>query len=83
MTALIVLTSLNVLLPGRDDLIPATIEMDLVTGKIVEIYLEKRGKDCYEDLQDGMYIDAGDLYILPGLVESVRIIHNTLRVKYT
>lgn len=62
-----IFTGRNVLLPGCDDPKPATIIVDIATGKITDI------QDAYLDRiqfpADVTWIDAGDKYILPGLVE--------------
>lgn len=67
--ATLVLTSNNVLLSDNLDPTPATIEVDLPTGKIAAIHAGRRERSHYSAVPDDLWIDAGDLYILPGLVE--------------
>jgi allantoinase len=55
--------SSNVLLPDSDQPQAGTLEVDEQSGKIVSIKREK--PDSSQD-----YIDVGDKYILPGLVDS-------------
>lgn len=71
----LVLTSNNVLLPGHKVTQPATIAIDTSTGKIIDIQLDRNLKAPYGI--GAQFIDVGDRYILPGLVESVHrpIIH--------
>jgi allantoinase len=65
----LVITSQNVLLPAHTDAQPATIYVDLQLGKISRVHLCHSSK---ADCPDGAtFIDYGDLYILPGLVECV------------
>jgi allantoinase len=63
-----IFTGKNVLLPDCDDPKPATITVDIATGKITDI------RDGYLDRNqfpaDVTWIDAGDKYILPGLVDA-------------
>lgn len=59
-------TSDNVALPGQGRLEPATIIVDVSTGKITDVIQSKRTQD---ELPDTELIDAGDRFILPGLVE--------------
>lgn len=62
-----VFTGNNVLLSASSDVVPATIEVSVATGRITAIHHERRGKDAYPEGTE--YLDAGDLYILPGLVD--------------
>jgi allantoinase len=67
----IVIASRNVVLPGCNDPEPATISIDKGTGKIINIqkaYLSSKQLFASVD-EDATYIDAGNKYILPGLVE--------------
>jgi allantoinase len=67
MTTLI-LTSRNVLLPNLKEPVPATIQVDPSTGKITSIELSYTSASQWpSDRYD--FVDAGDLYIIPGLVE--------------
>ena len=62
----LVLTSRNVLLPGSDQPQPATITVNIGTGKITEI------QTVYIQRSPGgetTFIDAGEKFVLPGLVE--------------
>ena len=53
-------------MPSRDRPQPATIIVDISTGKIADVL---QGKRTQEELPGIELTDAGDLYILPGLVE--------------
>jgi allantoinase len=68
-----VFVSDNVLLPGANDPSPATIEVDLSDsggGKIKRIHARRRTRGEYADLEDDNdWIDVGERWILPGLVE--------------
>lgn len=68
----VVCTGRNVLVAGDTIPGPATIKVDLSTGKIIEI---SRGHQTKEGITpDGdeiTWIDAGDMTVLPGLVEFV------------
>jgi allantoinase len=64
-------TGQNVLLPEQDAPLPATIKVDLTTGKIIEIYLGCRVPGAVKDGAPAQWIDAGVSLILPGLVECV------------
>ncbi|CAG7846420.1 Allantoinase [Serendipita indica DSM 11827] len=67
---LLVLTSRNVLLPAHDQPVPATIHADPSTGKITAIDSGYSPQDAFADNDRYEFIDAGDLYILPGLVDA-------------
>jgi hypothetical protein len=66
----------NVLLPGSQVPRPATILVSASTGKIVDV---REGRHAslradYADLagdDDDRWVDVGDKYLLPGLVEYV------------
>jgi len=67
----LVITSRNVVLPSHHEACPATIHVDLASGKISRVQLLHGSRaDCPDD---ATFTDYGDLYILPGLVEYVRI----------
>lgn len=67
---LLVLTSDQVLLDTSEAPSPATIEVDLASGKIVAVHKGRRDRgEHYADLSDEFWVDAGDLFLLPGLVE--------------
>lgn len=62
----LVVTGRNVLLPGSDQPQPATITVNIETGKITDIqtvYAERSPGG------DATFIDAGEKFVLPGLVE--------------
>lgn len=65
----LVLTSQNVLLPSHQEPVPATIQADPTSGKIISIEQGHTSKSQWpSDTYD--FVDAGDLYILPGLVDA-------------
>jgi allantoinase len=62
----LVVTSRNALLPGSDHLQPATITVNIDTGKITDI------RTVYAERSPGgetTFIDAGEKFVLPGLVK--------------
>lgn len=61
-----VFTGNRVVLPGADQPTPATIVVDIQTGKIIDT---SPGRSSPDDQLDVDFIDAGDKIILPGLVE--------------
>ena len=69
----LICTGRNVLLPEENTLGPATIRIDVPSGKIVEITREFQLNDAHNE-HDILWIDAGDKLVLPGLVECVSII---------
>ena|SRR5882762_3113662 len=68
---LLVFVGNHVLLPGSESPIPATIEVSKLTGKITGIHGQRRGKDSYPNVDFAHWVDAGEQFILPGLVEYV------------
>ncbi|KAG2108825.1 hypothetical protein BD769DRAFT_1498625 [Suillus cothurnatus] len=63
----LVVTSRNALLPGSDHLQPATITVNIDTGKITDI------RTVYAERSPGgetTFIDAGEKFVLPGLVNA-------------
>lgn len=66
-----VFTGQNVFVDGV--LKPATVVVDLNSGKIADIIHAHRAHDPvdFPDVDDAHWIDAGDKYIIPGLVECV------------
>lgn len=66
---LLSVTSRNVLLPDFDLPRPATINVDLRTGKIIEVLLRYIGDEACNKSGDLHFVDAGDKVVLPGLVE--------------
>ncbi|KAG1890253.1 allantoinase [Suillus subluteus] len=67
---LLTVTSRNVLLPDFDLPRPATINVDLRTGKIIEVRLEYIGDEACKKSGDLHFVDAGDKVVLPGLVDA-------------
>jgi allantoinase len=68
MQMLHIFTGDRVLLPGRDEPVAATVEVNLETGKITAIQETKWTRS--ESTADiGNWTDAGDNVIIPGLVE--------------
>ncbi|KAG8815367.1 hypothetical protein FRC17_000737 [Serendipita sp. 399] len=74
---ILVLTSRHVVLPLHDQPVPATIQADPSTGKILSIELGY-APSSQQSWPTDTYtlIDAGDLYILPGLVDRASDISN-------
>ena len=66
--------SKNVLLPGHDEPAPATVHVDLLTGKIVKVEDGVYAPPSPQVQQD--YVDFEDQYLLPGLVEYVLRLRN-------
>lgn len=66
---LLVLTSRHVVLPNVDQPTRATIEVNLETGKIIAVHQGLKEREEYTSLSGDRWIDVGDKYILPGLVE--------------
>ncbi|KAG2126288.1 hypothetical protein DEU56DRAFT_822638 [Suillus clintonianus] len=67
---LLTVTGRNVLLPDFDLPRPATINIDLRTGKIIEILLGYIGDKVCNKSGDLHFVDAGDKFVLPGLVDA-------------
>ncbi|KAG2138008.1 hypothetical protein DEU56DRAFT_945809 [Suillus clintonianus] len=62
-----IVTSRNALLPGSNELQPATITVNIGTGKITDI------QTVYAERSPGgetTFIDAGEKFVLPGLVDA-------------
>ena len=66
---LLVFISENVYLSELRDLSPATIIVNLETGKVIEILTRCVSRAEYKDVPDERWIDVGSDFILPGLVE--------------
>ena len=66
-----IFTSNSILLSGSRNPIPATIEVDVHTGKIIAIHDGRadRTDEKYKDIPDELWNDTGETWILPGLVE--------------
>ncbi|KZT07861.1 allantoinase [Laetiporus sulphureus 93-53] len=58
----------RVLLDNR--LQPATIAVDLTTGRITHVHRGAQDRQAFADVEDANWIDAGDRVILPGLVDA-------------
>ncbi|KAG1751564.1 allantoinase [Suillus paluster] len=67
---LLTVTSRNVLLPDCDQPRPATINVDIRTGKIIEVLLTYTGGAACIKSGDPHFVDAGDKVVLPGLVDA-------------
>ena len=67
----------NVLLPGSQVPRPATVLVSTKTGKIIDVREGRHVRADYPDYpeiagdDDSSWVDVGDKYILPGLVEYV------------
>ncbi|KAG5638314.1 hypothetical protein H0H81_000732 [Sphagnurus paluster] len=69
MSPILICTGRNVLLPQHDVPVPATITVDILTGKITDIVPGYHTRDTYQ--QDHIHwVDAGDTTVLPGLVDA-------------
>jgi allantoinase len=69
----LVFVSQNVVLPEHDEPVSAVIKVDTNTGKFVDVVLGRPSlRDISED-ESVECIDVGSNYILPGLVECVRV----------
>lgn len=66
---MLVLTGNHIVLPGHESPQAATIEVSPESGKITAVHLERRERDTYPSVDAASWIDAGDKFILPGLVE--------------
>lgn len=67
---LLTVTSRKVLLPDFDLPRPATINVDLNTGKIIGVFLGYIGDEACKESRDSYFVDAGDKVVLPGLVDA-------------
>lgn len=68
---ILTVTSRNMLLPDLDQPTPATINIDISTGKIIEVLLKYVGGAVCNASGEPNFVDAGDKVVLPGLVEWV------------
>lgn len=68
---MMVFTGENVCLHHEDPPCPATLIVDKSTGKIAQIIPGRADRDAHPQVQDADWIDAGDKFVLPGLVEYV------------
>lgn len=71
---ILVFTSSNVLLPGSDHPKAATLEVDKATGRIKSLREQRADRSDYPHISEDSWQDAGDKWILPGLVESARVV---------
>lgn len=69
MSELLVIVGDNVLLPDNEVPRPATVVVDLPSGKITNILTSRASRSSYPE--NTQWIDAGSKYVLPGLVEYV------------
>jgi allantoinase len=70
MSQIIVCTGKRVLLAGSEDPIPATLVIHHDSGKIIDIQQRYHTRDSFESASTiSSWVDAGDLVVLPGLVE--------------
>jgi allantoinase len=67
-----VFTGRNVLLPDVDEPIPATILVN-EHGEITDVLSSTCLKSDYPHVSGDRFVDAGEKYLLPGLVEYVSI----------
>lgn len=68
-----VFQSNNVFLPGLDEPVPATVEIDSDLGVIVAVHQGRINREEFKNVLDENWYDYGEKWILPGLVECVRI----------
>ncbi|KZT64777.1 allantoinase [Daedalea quercina L-15889] len=68
MSSMRVFTGKNVFVDGS--LKPATILVATATGKITDIFEGARDRTSFPDVDDASWTDAGDRFILPGLVDA-------------
>ncbi len=52
----------------------ATVIADVDTGKIIDVLDRTSSRAEFPDVNDADWTDAGDLHILPGIVEYVRLL---------
>ncbi|KAI8971321.1 allantoinase [Trametes punicea] len=64
-----IFTGRNVVLSGGQPR-PATVIADVSTGKIIDILDGAKPRSSFPELGDVDCIDAGDMYILPGVVDA-------------
>jgi allantoinase len=74
MSSLLAFSGRRVLLPDTDSPRPATIIIDLSSGKILSVLPVRLSKNdltphIAPDSHIATYVDAGDKVVLPGLVE--------------
>ena len=72
MAVTLVVVGDRVVLPDHDTPKPATLVIDLTSGKLKYVCLGKVHANSFEN--DALRLDAGDKIVLPGLVECVAAI---------
>ena len=74
MSSLLICSGSKVLLPGCEHPKPASIIIDKVSGKIIEVVDHQANPGDFA-LDDGAveWVDSGDNVVLPGLVECVTL----------
>ncbi|KAI0275320.1 allantoinase [Gloeopeniophorella convolvens] len=60
----------NVLLPGSPEPQPATVLISIRSGKITKVYDKLVARAEYPGIADDNWIDLGNKYLLPGLVDA-------------
>lgn len=74
-SGILVVSAASAILPGASDPSPASIEINLKTGKIERVHTRKVAKSDYTHLEDASFIELGEGQILlPGLVDAVSLI---------
>ncbi|THH05803.1 hypothetical protein EW145_g4529 [Phellinidium pouzarii] len=68
--SILVVTSQNVLLSGSIIPSPATLVVDKSSGKIIEVRNARLSRANFPELLDEDWLDAGDKWVLPGLVDA-------------
>ena len=66
-----VFTGTKVLLPDSETLVPATIIVDTLTGKIIDVRQGRSSQADFPSIPNSDFIDAENKVLLPGLVEYV------------
>ncbi len=72
-----VFTGRNVVL-GDGQPRAATVIADVDTGKIIDVLDRTGSRTDFPDVSDAYWTDAGNLYILPGIVEYVRYVDHRI-----
>ncbi|KAL8287081.1 hypothetical protein RQP46_004087 [Phenoliferia psychrophenolica] len=65
----LVVASANAFLPGRTGPQPATLELDPTSGKISAVHDAVKPLAAFPGLAKDKYLDLGELWLLPGLVD--------------
>ncbi|KAH8115738.1 allantoinase [Phellopilus nigrolimitatus] len=69
-SGVLIFTSDNILLTGSQKLAPATLIVEKSTGKILEVKETRSTRADFPEIADDDWVDAGDRWILPGLVDA-------------